>query len=258
LFLSDHYYSGGALQYSTDRSVWLLVVHILVLSENPAWWGTNVSILNLAIITIDRYLKVVHPTWSRKYLRTWVIYSAAALAWFLGTVYNTVLVFTTTAVIDGYCYGYLIYGGDLQSKVYAIWYFVSFYVIILVIFIFCYGRILVAIRRQASVMASHNASGPSAAQAQAHSNQIQSNVIKTMIIVSVFFAIAFLPSNVYFLFVMLDKNLPVVDSYYYLTKFLAFCYISANPFIYATKFNPVRKVLREMIPCKKIPVQPYL
>jgi len=33
--------------------------------------------------------------------------------------------------------------------------------------------------------------------------------------------------------------------------FLAFLYISTNPFIYAVKFNPVRRVLVGLIPWKK-------
>jgi len=38
---------------------------ILFISECLVWWGTNGSMVNLAIITIDRYLKVVHPAgWS--------------------------------------------------------------------------------------------------------------------------------------------------------------------------------------------------
>ena len=53
--------------------------------------------------------------------------------------------------------------------------------------IFCYGRILVVIRRQASVMAAH--SGPSTAQSQAQSKKIQTNIIKAMLLVSVLFAV---------------------------------------------------------------------
>ena len=40
---------------------------------------------------------------------------------------------------------------------FGIWYILSFYVIILLIFIFCYTRILMAIRRQAGVMTAHAA-----------------------------------------------------------------------------------------------------
>jgi len=38
--------------------------------------------------------------------------------------------------------------------------------------------------------------------------------------------------------------------------FVAFLYGAVNPFIYATKFNEVRKVLIDMIPCKKNRIQP--
>ena len=136
---------------------------------------------------------------------------------------------------------------------FSIWYLMSFYVIILGIFIFCYWRILVAVRRQASVMASYEGRS---ATAQAQSNQIQSNVIKTMILVSGFYALTWLPANLYYLEITVRSDPNFIDSRYHVTMFIAFCYTNANPFIYATKFNPVRKVLLDMIPCKKTSVQP--
>ena len=54
----------------------------------------------------------------------------------------------------------------------------------------------------------------------------------------------------------LIPSLTFFDSGYYVSTFIAFFYTSANPFIYATKFSPVREVLRKMIACKKKPVQP--
>ena len=224
-----------------------------ILSENLIWWGTNGSTINLAIVTVDRYLKVIHPVWSKKWLRSWVIYSAMAFAWLVGIVYNTTIVFTTSVVVDGVCYGYAIFENALQETAYYIWYLMSFYVIILAIFIFCYWRILVAIRRQASVMAGY--SGPSAT-VQAQSHQMQSNVIKTMVFVSVFYAITWLPGNLYYFQLTVDRNQTFIDSRYYVTMFVGFCYTCANPFIYATKFDPVRKVLVDMIPCKKTAIQP--
>jgi len=62
---------------------------------------------------------------------------------------------------------------------YGIWYFTSFYAIVLVLFIFCYWRILLIIRRQAHAMANYTT-------AQTQSKKIQSNVAKTMIFVSAF------------------------------------------------------------------------
>ena len=234
-------YLSGTLGY------WLCII---LLSENLVWWGTNGSIVNLAIITIDRYLKVVHPVWSRNYLRPWVIKLAMASAWFVGSVYNTIMVFVSSVVIDGVCYSYIIWEGQRERIIlYGIWYIMSFYVIILVIFIFCYGRILAAIRRQARVMAQ---TGSTTTQAQSH--QIQSNVIKTMIVVSGFYAITWLPGNVYGLLGVLGDNTTLIDSRYYAAMFIAFCSVSINPFIYATKFHLIKKVLIDTIACMRTPV----
>ena len=224
---------------------WLCVV---LLSECAVWCATNGSMTNLAIITIDRYLKVVHPIWSRKWLRPWVVHSAMAFSWIMGIIPNTLMAFYTATVIDGKCYSYVIenYVANMTAMVF---YILFYYVIILVIFIFCYWRILAKIRRQASVMASHSTSGSNTAQTQSH--QIQTNVIKTMIQVSTFYAIAWLPYNTFTLFAS-TGIVPVTfaDTGYVATSFLAFFYTGANPFIYATKFNPVREILRKMIPCK--------
>jgi len=163
----------------------------------------------------------------------------------------------STLVIDGICYSYFIFDSYTAKLASVIFYVLFFYFIILVIFIFCYWRILVAIRRQVKVMAAHSATGPSNAS-QAQSHRIQNNVIKTMVIVSAFFATAWMPHNFYYLLVSINlfPTLSFLDSGYYSTMLIAFIYSCTNPFIYATKFNPVRKVLIGMIPCKKNPVQP--
>jgi len=106
------------------------------------------------------------------------------------------------------CHALVLWETKEAQIAHATIYFVAFYAGTLVVFVFCYGRILVAIRRQARVMAAHNTvvtAQTTAAQAQAH--QIQVNVVKTMILVSAFFAVAWLPENVYYLLMNLDVQL---------------------------------------------------
>jgi len=242
----------GKFTLTGELGYWLCM---LLFSENLIWSATNGSMVNLAIITIDRYLKVVYAVWSRKWLRPWVVRSAMVFPWLAGFAYNTTIVFLSSAVINGRCHSYELLG--YVDNIISISFYVSFfYFIILAIFIFCYGRILVKIRKQARVMASHNATGPSTAQNQ--SNQIQSNVIKTMIFVSAFYAIAWLPYTLYiFIFgTMIIPGLSFFDDAFHAVTFIAFFYTAANPFIYATKFDPVRKVLKKLIPCKRTTVQP--
>jgi len=171
---------------------WLCIV---IFGEYFVWVGTNGSTFNLAIITVDRYLKVVHPVWSRKYLRPRVIYCAMLSAWLASILYNTAMIFKTSAVIDGHCLSYLFYDAEWKAIISTTFYIMAYYVIILAILIFCYWRILVSLRRQARVMAAH--SGPSSSTAQTQSRQIQTNVIKTMILVSALYAVCWMPIMIY-------------------------------------------------------------
>jgi len=178
-----------------------------------------------------------------------------AFAWISGFAHNCGLAFGTTDVIDGVCYGYVIWKSRVDQMAYGIFYFLGVYISVLALFILCYWRIIAAIRRQARVMAAHSAAGPSTA-AQTQSSQMQANVIKTMILVSAFYAVCDMPMNVYYLMLNINANLTLLESGYYASILISFVYFCANPFIYATKFDPVKRVLLSLIPCAKTSVQP--
>ena len=225
---------------------WLCMI---LRSEVLIWCGMTGSTINLASITVERYLKVVHPVWSKKKLRSWMVYIAVAFSWIGSAVYNFALVSMTAMVIDGTCYAYYIWQSETTRAIQALWYFVSFYVIILLIIIFGYWRILVVIRRQARVMAGHSAAGSSTGQNQL--SHMETSVIKTMILVSAFFAISQLLNHILVLLVNVSPNFVLLDFAWYLSLFIAFLYICTNPFIYAIKFDPVKQALLRLIPCKK-------
>jgi len=101
-------------------------------------------------------------------------------------------------------------------------------------------------------MAGHSAAGSSAGQAQ--SNQIQTNIIKTVVLVAVLYAISWLPMYIAAILIYVyPYALPGVTRHrmYFTTVFVGYSYMCTNPFIYATKFDPVKQVLLRMIPCKK-------
>jgi len=220
----------------------------MILSECLIWCGTHASAVNLIIITVERYLKVVYPAWSQNKLRIWMIYSAMATAWIIAVVNNIVVVFPTSGVIYGVCYGYAFWKNQTARIFYFIFNFLAFYAIVLFTFVFCYWRILLAIRRQARVMTSHSGSASNAAQI--HYNQIQSNVTKTMIFISTCYALSWLPAYIGFVSFTLHPR-PTYNGRFYGVLLLAYSYMCTNPFIYATKLDPVRKVLMRLILCKK-------
>jgi len=124
-------------------------------------WGAYLgSVINLAAISIERYPHIVHHVWAKKNLHNWMIYSTIAFTWIAGIGIAIAAIIPTSAVVNGVCFARWFFESPAAQKAFGIWNFLSFYVIILSIFAFCYGRILMAIRRQAKVMAvTKNARG---------------------------------------------------------------------------------------------------
>ena len=238
LKLCDIYLTGSV-------GYWLCV---LLLNDCLVWCGTNGSVTNLVFITFERYLKVVHPVWSKNKLSNWMIYLAVAFPWTGGGIVNAIALLPISGVVDGTCYLLVTADNETYVIIMIVTWFLAAYAIVLAIFIICYWRILIVIRRQARVMAAHNTAGPTTVQTTF--NQMQSNIVKTMILVSALYAISWLPMYIYLSYEMLN---PSSTSYgaYYATMSIAFLYVCTNPFIYATKFDPVEEVLLQLITCKK-------
>ena len=127
------------------------------------------------------------------------------------------------------------------------------FVIPLIFFVFCYWRIISALRRRAKVgndsrtinvrQRQQHAAGPSTSDAAAeagtssHSKPLsssQKNVIKTMIVVTSCFIVCWLPLQ--FTMVAQMCGLQAFGSFMlnYSLVVIAFVNLSANPFIYAT------------------------
>jgi len=104
----------------------------------------------------------------------------------------------TTYVADGTCMAYQLYFDTPSIKRgYGTYNFVSFFVIPVVIFVNCYARIVVAMRKQMRVMAGHNLEASSRTASHSQYRKTKWNVIKTMIIVIAFFVVSWFPLNTY-------------------------------------------------------------
>ena len=102
---------------------WLCV---LIIGQGLVWCSINGSAMNLMSITVERYLKVVYPSLSKKLLRKWVIWMVVAFTWIAGTIYSITMAFSISVVIDGVCY-YTVWKSEVAWLVHSIWYFISFF-----------------------------------------------------------------------------------------------------------------------------------
>ena len=119
--------------------------------------------------------------------------------------------------------------------------------IVICVFVFCYGKILVVICRQARVVAGH--SGPGSSTSQTQLSQIKSIVIKMMILVCAFHIIT--PGYICYLIVHSTSDLPITLHTSLPCSWDFFLNISANQFIYTTNLHPVRRILVGLVPRKK-------
>ena len=224
---------------------WLCV---LILSEALHLGPLHGSFINLAAVTIERYLRVVHHVWAKKNLRKWMIYSLVIFTWIGGNAFAWGWTVPTTDVVDGVCYTLVLWKSRAAQMAFSIWYFVTFYVGLFLIFILCYGRILIVIRRQAKVMSSHD--GSSTAQTQ--SNKTQAKIVKTMIIVSMLYIVLWTPSYLHNFLMNISSSTVLEDDGVTLSMLcIGFLYNCANPLIYVINLDPVKRVLLRLIPCNK-------
>jgi len=228
---------------------------LMLLSYAGSWTANLGSLVNLAAIGIEHYLKAVHHVWAKKKLQNWMIYLTITFTWICGIVIAAAITVPTTSVVNGVCHAGIIFlKHETARKAIAVWDFLSFYAIVLLISVLCYGHILVAIRRQAKVMAAHSGQGTNTAGNE-QSQKIQTSVIKTMILVSGLFAFTWGPVYAYTLFNSFHPELIIDHSGLYTVLSIAYLYICINPFIYATKFDPVKCILLGLIPFKKNSMQ---
>jgi len=229
-------YLTGALGY------FLCTVFINDSAQYCALYG---SIINLMAITVERYLKVVHPFWSKKYLKRWVIYVTMVFAWIGGILRSVPVAFVTTRVRDGVCLPYFVWESPEVRTTYMFWKFISFCVVPAILFVYCYGLIALVVRRQARVMDANNIQAIAQMNAaQMESKRVKWAIVKTTMIVSMAFVICWLPVNIFPLVLSVRQQpLSYMRSLISASIFLAYLYICMNPFIYAITHDGVKQTL---------------
>jgi hypothetical protein len=117
--------------------------------DNISFLGAamNASKFSLAVITLERYFKVVHSVKYRNNLRPWMIKLGVIVPWLL-VIFPISL---TSDVVDGVCRK-AVEKPD-AGKSYGMFKFVWHFLLPLLIFIFCYTNIIYVVRRQNRIVA---------------------------------------------------------------------------------------------------------
>jgi len=76
-----------------------------MLIENDALMSSAVygSVYGLVVITVERYVKIVHPVAHRNHYQRWMTRVGVATPWLIGLLTSSVPSLTTAKFVDGRC-----------------------------------------------------------------------------------------------------------------------------------------------------------
>lgn len=204
------------------------------------------SMFNLAMLTIERYLEVVHPILHKLSLTRNKVIVALLISWFVGIGFKLSLILPTSKFANGVC-SYGNYPSVAASKIGVLFNTLFEFLAPVFVIAVCYSMMMRAIRQTVTPSSiNHSSSSSSSSSGTVVSAKIRRNIIKTVLIVVLFMTCTLLPKQglsfgAGFGFAV-DYN-GVLFRTSVLFMYLNCC---ANPFIYLAKYAEFRKGLRKI------------
>ena len=203
------------------------------------------SSYNLMVLTLERYVRFVHPFFHHKFLTKKKILAFAGAAWWPGPILMLCFVVPTSGVIDGNCVNMNIHISHIWKKACGVMLFVMQYLLPITVFITCYIRMFMRLRKQVLPLASSIGNEAACQKARA-----RRNLLTTLFAVIV----GYLVCNSFNQLTILASSFgaPVdFSSYYYnFTVIAMFSNCCINPFVYALRYEVYQKELRKLF-CKR-------
>ncbi|KAI0211258.1 Somatostatin receptor type 2 [Lamellibrachia satsuma] len=212
---------------------------IFWLSDLPLWSFLISSSYSLIMLTVERYVAVVHPIFHHNSVSKRTVLIMAAASWFAGLIDILALVVPTTGVIDGRCYVMTLFASPGWKKFCGVGLFITQYLIPITVFITCYSRIFVFLRSRISPQGQ--TSGNEVAVQKARASR---NVLKTLVIIVVCYILCNSWNQFTFLAFNFGYAVDYNGWYYNFTVIAMFLNCCANPFIYALKYEIFQKEFR--------------
>ena len=219
-------------------------------TQYPFWSSYAATIWNLVLLTIERFLAVVHPIQYKKKASVPRAVMFALIPWVYGFLHMSYLI-PLTDVEDGTCYQFLWPNNTMQPAMGVYTFFILF-LVPFSLMTFLYYRIMQVLR--ARVGKSSN-DPISANQIPNFRQQARKNVVKTMLILCVCYGICWAPNNVIYLYYCLGGYVDFNGLIYFTTVWIAFVNIWINPFVYALKYRKFQHGLKTAFRCSATPTR---
>ncbi len=241
------------LAVATFEGYWGLVLCKVVFNESSLWCLYSLSNFSLVMVNVDRYLTIVHPKkryfWGSKKIKLICI----VMAWLVAFGIGMPVLILTTDVIDKVCYANFKWPSYESALAWGYLVF-ALVPVSLLVFTFVYVRIYIVVRKSKMAVTSNTTGVHSIASVSGHSESIatkkfskeEREVLKSLILVSVVFAVCVSPVNIYYLLFNLGYNMNFSGFYYFLLA-MAMANSATNPFVYMAKLKTLHRAIALML-----------
>lgn len=217
-------------------------------------WGMYISsTYNLLSLSIERYMKVVHPIFHRVHFNKTKFYIIIVAVWIIGPLYSALYMIPTSKVVDGVCRPFSDYPSAAAQKTAGIINVIFVYIIPLIVIIYVYSRMAFALRsRKVGIItvtpntADHQASEAVKTEQQ-HKMNYQRRTIKTLAIVCGVFIMCWSWNQLYYLFYNFGYPMDFGSNFYHFTVIAVFLNCCLNPLIYALKYKAFQTACRQFM-----------
>ena len=205
---------------------------ILWLSDLPLWSFLISSSYSLIMLTVERYVAVMHPIFHHISVSKRTVIIMAAASWFPGLIIMFAVVMPTSGVIDGRCSVMSLFPSRWWQKFCGVALFITQYLIPITVFITCYSRIFLFLRSRVSPQGQ--TSGNEVAVQKARASR---KVLQMLVIIVVCYILCNSWNQFTFLAFNFGYAVDFTSGYYNFTVIAIFFNCCANPFIYALKYE---------------------
>ncbi|XP_071489410.1 galanin receptor 2a-like [Diadema antillarum] len=216
-------------------------------TQYPYWATYAASVINLTILTLERYLAIVHPIHYRRRALSRPARVCILFPWLSGFVYMSYH-FKISKVEDEVCYRFL-WKSDTMQRAVGIATFVILFLCPLVLMALMYVPILWVLRKETKFSVDGLSS---IHQKINYRDRARRNVIRTMMCVSISFCICFSPNCILYFVYCLGVPVDFEGVFYYITVCIAFINIWINPFVYALQYRKFQRGFVEVFGCSSI------
>ena len=225
----------------------------LWLTKLPLWTLLVTSTYSLMLITIEKYLAVVHDSWYERTVTDRHILICMPIIWLFCTIHCAAYAIPTSHPdANGMCNVYQYFSSLTIRYGVGLFTFIVNFLIPVVILSYCYLTLIhTLLWIEQKDVASGGFDTMSIDKVNPRHRQDMSNVVRTLVLVSVCFVSCWICNQVYFLLFNLGVSLDFQSNFYHVTVVAVFCNCCINPIVYMVQYEQFKEGARKRLCCCK-------